>query len=718
MSATCRSLRIRLSLVALVIAAAATPLPADELRTWTDKSGKFSVEAEFVEVASGKVRLKLKDGKTVALSLAKLSEDDRMYVRDLLKKRREEATGATEEGQGTAGPTRPTGLPNRERSQWAVGDRVQFREGFAYVPATITAVDGFWVTIHLDTAPKDATQHIPASRVEPLTETVAAAASWSWNPPVMKKPIPADYSGVKRLALNPSASKTLGSDPAPPGVGAEALGAVRFGGKYAHYEKFLTLDVALGAAPMAVAAYSGGKEFQDVNSRLQLVDLKTSVFKGNFSGPAKLKMVHLSPSGKRLATRSEPGETWGPEYLDIWDIGENGLTHVATWLPYGAAREHSQSIDAVRWLDDSRLITLGGEGSLVMWQVDGAKAIYEIGTQSSRIVMSPGGKQFALPTSEGVDIFSVESGVHFAHVPSVVGAASVAFSASGRRLAAVGPLGIEILDVTGTEAPRQFYLGDPGSYQWLDDQFLLGSDGLVVDSTSQTATWRYRRSGIGWLDQGRYWYVVGDDDNRTLVNIVLPHDAAKQAASAVTNVPDLFAVAPGMAVTLDVNLGDATATPEAISLLTTAVQAAGLRVEAGQPIVLSARTRGGDSQEMKYRQMGGGWQEETISVPTRYYDVELLVNGQKVWSASSFQGAPHMPRLEEGDTIQSAVSREMGVSAGFVPRTVPMRIVKAEYQKPRGESQLTERGVEDVGIEAGTTSGMALPGAIPRNFAQ
>jgi hypothetical protein len=691
---------------------------AEESRTWTDKSGKFSVDGEFVEITAGKVRLKLKDGKLVTLPLAKLSEDDRIYVRDLLKARREAAAGAVADEQDGDDSAMPPGFRGRERSQWAVGDRVQYRDGFSYVPATITGVDGFWVNIHLDSAPKDETQQISASRVEPLTETVAAAAAWSWNPPVMKKPIAADYSGVKRLAPNPSASKSLGADPAPPGLGVEALGAVRFGGKYAYYEKFLTLDVALGATPIAVAAYSGGKEFQDVNSRVQLVDLKTSALKGNFSGPAKLKMVHLSPSGKRLATRSEPGETWGPEYLDIWDIGENGLTHGATWLPYGNAREHSQSIDAVRWLDDSRLITLGGEGSLVMWQVDGAKAIYEIGTQSGRIVMSPGGKQFALPTPKGVDIFSVESGVHLAHVPTVVGPTSVAFSASGRRLVAVGPLGVEVLDVTGAEAPRQFYLGDPGSYQWLDDQFLLGSDGLVVDSTSQTATWRYRRSGIGWLERGRYWYVVGGDDNRTLVNITLPHDAAKQAASAVTNVQDLFAVAPGMAVTLDVDLGDATATPEAIALLTTAVQAAGLRVEAGQPIVLTARTRGGDSQEMKYRQMGGGWQEETISVPTRYYDVELLVNGQKVWSASSFQGAPHMPRLEEGDTIQSAVSREMGVSAGFVPRTVPMRIVKAEYQKPRGESQLTERGVEDVGAEGAAAPGMAPPGAIPRNFAQ
>jgi hypothetical protein len=42
-----------------------------------------------------------------------------------------------------------------------------------------------------------------------------------------------------------------------------------------------------------------------------------------------------------------------------------------------------------------------------------------------------------------------------------------------------------------------------------------------------------------------------------------------------------------------------------------------------------------------------------------------------------------------------------------MPSTIPMRIVKAEYQQPRGESQLTERGVEDVDASSG------MPGALP-----
>ena len=52
-----------------------------KLRTWTDRSGKFSIEAEFVGAKDGKVRLRKDDGAKVSISLKKLSEADRKFVR-------------------------------------------------------------------------------------------------------------------------------------------------------------------------------------------------------------------------------------------------------------------------------------------------------------------------------------------------------------------------------------------------------------------------------------------------------------------------------------------------------------------------------------------------------------------------------------------------------------------------------------------------------------
>ena len=59
-------------------------------RTWNDKAGKHSTEAKFLEYQKGKVQLERKDGKTIELPLNQLSKEDQGWVRERLKKRREE----------------------------------------------------------------------------------------------------------------------------------------------------------------------------------------------------------------------------------------------------------------------------------------------------------------------------------------------------------------------------------------------------------------------------------------------------------------------------------------------------------------------------------------------------------------------------------------------------------------------------------------------------
>jgi len=58
-----------------------------EPRTWTDATGRFSVEAELVEHDADRVLLKKLDGEQVAVPLSKLSPADRRYVNDLAERR-------------------------------------------------------------------------------------------------------------------------------------------------------------------------------------------------------------------------------------------------------------------------------------------------------------------------------------------------------------------------------------------------------------------------------------------------------------------------------------------------------------------------------------------------------------------------------------------------------------------------------------------------------
>ena len=52
-------------------------------RTWTDDTGKFSVEAEFVETKQDSVVLKKSSGSVITVPVARLSETDRRYLQAL-----------------------------------------------------------------------------------------------------------------------------------------------------------------------------------------------------------------------------------------------------------------------------------------------------------------------------------------------------------------------------------------------------------------------------------------------------------------------------------------------------------------------------------------------------------------------------------------------------------------------------------------------------------
>lgn len=79
------NLRLSVALFLAIVVVAASRVTADEAaptRVWKDKSGKYRVEAEFVNVTAEKVRLKRRDnGQVVEVPLANLSEGDLGFLR-------------------------------------------------------------------------------------------------------------------------------------------------------------------------------------------------------------------------------------------------------------------------------------------------------------------------------------------------------------------------------------------------------------------------------------------------------------------------------------------------------------------------------------------------------------------------------------------------------------------------------------------------------------
>lgn len=74
-----------LTLVAFVMIGSLLALRAEaEQRTWRDQTGKFSLEAEFVEIDGEQVKLRTDKGKEVMVPLEKLSQDDQDFLADYL----------------------------------------------------------------------------------------------------------------------------------------------------------------------------------------------------------------------------------------------------------------------------------------------------------------------------------------------------------------------------------------------------------------------------------------------------------------------------------------------------------------------------------------------------------------------------------------------------------------------------------------------------------
>lgn len=114
----------RLMLTVAALFGLATVLSAADrqdpgFRTWTDITGKYKVEATFVEFNDGKVQLKKKDGNVITLPKEKLSEDDQQFVNSLTDKESKKEIAASASTTETSSKTASTG------QSASLGDRMK-----------------------------------------------------------------------------------------------------------------------------------------------------------------------------------------------------------------------------------------------------------------------------------------------------------------------------------------------------------------------------------------------------------------------------------------------------------------------------------------------------------------------------------------------------------------------------------------------------------------
>ena len=98
---------------------------AEELRTWTDSTGKHKMEGKFAGMAGTKVKLELKTGKKMEIDLKKLSEADQKYVESLDADNPFKTEGDDPfKPEGEGGEAMTPGQPRTVTVDWASAEAV------------------------------------------------------------------------------------------------------------------------------------------------------------------------------------------------------------------------------------------------------------------------------------------------------------------------------------------------------------------------------------------------------------------------------------------------------------------------------------------------------------------------------------------------------------------------------------------------------------------
>jgi hypothetical protein len=689
------------------------PALAQDARTWTDSTGKYKIEAAFVEVKDGAVRLRRPDGRVVKLPLAKLSPADRRYVKEQLAARDprdpnnpfEMGVEDADSEPGRLGPGARGRGQGRDRGGLKVGERVQVRKGTSWEAGTIANLDGGVNHGNFIGVRMDGSDDVDTVIAEPFFvrrlrgpdpgKPGGRLAEFKTDQSVSL----GDMTQVRRVVSAGDPGAKLAPDPAPALPAGWRPRPLGLGPKRGFFEDTVAIDFASLESGKCIVVSTGGSKPGDTPSRVELCDVKTGRAGDGVSAPKNVKLAALSPSGQRLLTVSENDDhEFGP--VQAWNLGPEKLDHIVSWQPN--VDSGNTKLTALAWLDDERLLTLS-ETALTLWNLDGAQAVYQIELdQPQSIAFSPGRKQLAVARRGVVDVYSAADGDHLARVKldDAGGSGQVAFSPSGRVLAVAGNQYVHIFDLAEGKPITSIFAPMASAFakdlSWVSDEHVLVGGSNLLHVPSQMLVWNYEHDA----DQvrqfgGRAWYFFDDraHERRALIPFDLPH----RAATAV-NDADLV-LKPGDKVSLDleimVDLANAadTNSQSAADALKVALEKAGYVVADDAPNRLVARTAAGETKEVDYRSFGFRGESQKVSVTTRVYELELIAGGQVVWSRRAVQSPPMHIMIRDKESIDDAVQREMQPNMGYFGSAVPSRVLKPELVQQR-TSRISISGLE------------------------
>jgi hypothetical protein len=596
-------------------------------RTWTDRGGKFTVEATFVELHDGTIGLLRADGKRIDVPLEKLSDADVKYVHSLEESESpftESAAARSKaapqsESTGAGGGTGAKQLHPDWKSVKAV------RPG-AFTKWTFQPVGG-----------------VPAADTKLPTTSIALG----------------DLPGSK---ASESIAALRVSQDGRRAIVVRETGAVRSTGVLVQE---VDLDKTTCGEPVQLIA---GTAYMDAMPEQGLVLLRSEGQGFGNSGTviiAKLEDGHLTAVSQ-----------WTPYENEKWAPNRD-ITH-GWFLTADRVMTSNHSGEALTIWDTASakaLLAIPLEA-----QVAGMFA-------NTNLTLSPDRRLLAIKMQSGIAIIDLEAGSHVATIPIERSAqGNMAFSDDNHHLASINSDGLVRWDLsTGTKsetfkhssmwAPASAKVQWAGGYLLVNSRHLYDAQRRILlwnfQSASESGSSHHRSHDWFWdsfsaseAHAGRLWGVVAESQRTTqLVSAAVPGEEATKLGKELPSAEKLLIMRPGDAVAIKVDVD-----PDIDSLdnVKTAIAAnltdAGFKVGDSADLVVTAFCKRKPQQNIRI-DMGFDWtthqRGEIVerAITPCITTLALTLKGEKVWSEGGLAQPGMVISLQKDETLDQALDR-------------------------------------------------------------
>ncbi|MBQ9813574.1 MAG: hypothetical protein IJM54_09720 [Thermoguttaceae bacterium] len=524
----------------------------DDVREWTDSTGKFKVQATLVSHDEKNVSLRKTDNRVVKLPLTKLSEEDQAYIASLDED--PFAGGVLDEvsdsgdAQTSSGSFRIKGKTHR----------------FATCPTPVYLGD--------------------QSGVQPMFLT--SSASWKLEP-------------------STSTAKDVGTVRSVPVCNKDRVES------YAHNLNLIGPDADSSTFYLS---YNVGT-LDKTKNYLERCDVSKGASEiAEAPGGVDVLFQSVSPDGKYIAAimglKPESGGFAKKALVAIFALdsfsSKGEFKPCALFCPALDEKRPDiyavKELESVQWVDNERVLLLIKGDSVTLWNLTSCKAEYSL-KGGGDCKLDPSRKFFYVSTKDGVSFYDASNGDPLGALDFSTADASedefsslfemrCAYSPKGDRIAVRASSKVFIFDLTTGKCKGGF----PGRFTthspvWTDENsIIIDHDLYDVASGLPVCTYDNIANDLDSILYygGLTWCVCGGIGNEAaLVGYKLPHPKAAELIKNL-DVEKMFSVYPGMGFSIKLDLHGLLNESEVQSFLEEALVRNGMKYDPKSKYVLKA----------------------------------------------------------------------------------------------------------------------------------